>query len=249
MAISATSTDSDLFRVVDSGEFRSDLALRREAKYALHGQDVGKARAILAGNLRRQIHNDRVSRVRSIYFDDPGLSCCRANLAGLPSRRKLRVRWYDSPLPGTTFFVEVKWRENQITGKRRHQIETERPLSEWTCRRISQQIGESVSEGDRILAWQLTEPVVTVEYSREHFVSADGELRFTLDYDLRFVDQTGRHRIASGFATEATEFLLIEGKYAPGQDAEVKRLLHPLAPRISSSSKYVLGCELLGLVR
>ncbi|MBC8289772.1 MAG: polyphosphate polymerase domain-containing protein [Planctomycetes bacterium] len=248
MSVAVPQPETNAFRVVDSGEFRSDLALRREAKYALHGTDVGKVRDVLAGNLRRQIHNERVSRVRSIYFDDPGLSCCRANLAGLPSRRKLRVRWYDSPLPGTSFFLEVKWRENQITGKRRQQIQTDRPLTEFRFREIIRQIGECVADGDRILAWQLIEPIVTVEYCREHFVSSDGELRFTLDYDLQFVDQTGRNQIASGFATEASSFVLIEGKFPPGQAAEVQRLLHPLAPRISSSSKYVLGCELLGLV-
>lgn len=237
------------FRVVDTGATRSDLALRREAKFALRGVDVGKLRDILAGNLRRQIHNDRVSVVRSVYFDDAGLSCCRANLSGLASRRKLRVRWYDSPLPGRSFFVEVKWRENRITGKRRWQIESAGPLSEVTYAEMSRQIARSVGEGDRILAWQLADPTVLVEYRREHFVSADRSVRFTLDYDLRFVDQTARDRITTGFAARAGEFVVVEGKFPPGLNRELRQLLHPFSPRVTSSSKYVLGCQLLGLVR
>lgn len=249
MPLNETRTESTTFRVVNSDEFRLDLALRREAKFALPGADVGKVRDILGGNLRRQIHNDRVSVVRSVYFDDARLSCCQANLSGLASRRKLRVRWYDSPLPGTSFFIEVKWRENQITGKRRWQIETESPLTEFRYREVSRQIAECVGEGDRILAWQLTEPISIVEYRREHFVSPDGDVRFTLDYDLRFTNQSGRQRISAGFATEATGLVVVEGKFPPGRDAELRQLLHPLAPRVTSSSKYVLGCQLLGLVR
>jgi hypothetical protein len=249
MPLTETRTESTHFRVINSDEFRSDLALRREAKFALPGADVGKVRDILASNLRRQIHNDRVSGVRSVYFDDARFSCCHANLSGLTSRRKLRIRWYDLPLPGTSFFVEVKWRENQITGKRRWQIETASPLTELSYRDISRQIVECVGEGDRILAWQLTEPVAIVEYQREHFVSACGDFRFTLDYDLRFTDQTCRTRMSTGFATEATGLVIIEGKCPPGRDGELRRLLHPLAPRVTSSSKYVLGCQLLGLAR
>jgi hypothetical protein len=249
MTVAETPPETAAFRVINSDELRLDLALRREAKFALPGADVGKVRDVLAVNLRRQIHNDRVSCVRSVYFDDAGLSCCHANLSGLASRRKLRVRWYDTPLPGSLFFVEVKWRENQITGKRRWQIETGQPLTEFTYREISRQIAECVGEGERILAWQLTEPVAIVEYQREHFVSSCGDFRFTLDYELRFTDQTCRNRISTGFATEATGLVVIEAKCPPGRDGELRRLLHPLAPRITSSSKYVLGCQLLGLVR
>jgi hypothetical protein len=249
MPLTETRTGSAEFRVINSDEFRSDLAQRREAKFALRGADVGKVRDILAGNLRRLIHNDRVSVVRSVYFDDARFSCCHANLSGLASRRKLRVRWYDSALPGTSFFVEVKWRENLITGKRRWQIETARPLTEFSYRDISRQIAECVGEGDRILAWQLTEPVAIVEYQREHFISACGDFRFTLDYELRFTDQTCRTRMSTGFATEADGLVIIEGKCPLGRDGELRRHLHPLAPRVTSSSKYVLGCQRLGLAR
>ena len=237
------------FRVIDTGQVRTDLALRRESKFALRRTDPGKLRSILAGNLRRQVHAGPVSVVRSIYFDDPTLSCCQANLAGLTSRRKLRIRWYDSPLPDTSFFVEVKWRENQITGKRRWQIETGQPLSTFSYREITSQIARSVGAGDRVLAWLLTEPVLLVEYRREHFVSPDGVIRFTLDHGLRYYNQSGRNYITTQFATDAHDLIVVEGKFPASREAELPELLHPFSSRVTSSSKYVLGCQLLGLTR
>ena len=237
------------FRVIDTGQLRTDLASRQETKFALRRTDVSKIRTILAGNLRRQVHAGPISVVRSLYFDDPTLTCCRANLAGLTSRRKLRIRWYDSLLPDTSFYVEVKWRENTVTGKRRWQIETDQPLSEFSYRDISRQIARCVDAGDRALAWLLTEPVLLVEYQREHFVSSDGVIRCTLDHGLRYYDQSGRSHITAGFATDAHDLIVVEGKSPAPRAAGLPQLLHPFASRVTSSSKYVLGCQLLGLTR
>ena len=40
-----------------------------------------------------------VSLVSSIYFDDDQLNSCRESLAGVNRRTKVRLRWYDRPLP------------------------------------------------------------------------------------------------------------------------------------------------------
>ena len=116
------------FELIDDGTTRHDLTSRREIKYALVDTDVGKLRRLLEANCRRLIHNDEISVVRSIYFDDACLSSCRANLDGLGARRKLRLRWYDSLRPGTKFFVEIKWRDNRVTGKHRLEIRSEESI-------------------------------------------------------------------------------------------------------------------------
>jgi hypothetical protein len=88
-----------------------------------------------------------------------------------------------------------------------------------------------------------------VEYKREHYVSLDKVFRFTIDYDLKFYDLFGRRRFAFNFPTCCHNFLILESKFPPGRDAELSHLLHPFAPRVGSSSKYVQGCRQLGLVR
>jgi hypothetical protein len=92
------------------------------------------------------------------------------------------------------------------------------------------------------------EPIVIVEYKREHFTSNDGCLRVTLDYDLAFYDQTGKCFISTTFVQRMADFVLLEGKVPVGREQELKRLLYPFQPRADSCSKYVLGCRMLGLV-
>jgi len=242
------SARSDIFRIVDEGSLRSDLERRREIKFLLRGADIAKLRSLLRVNGKRQIHSSPVSTVRSIYFDDWQLSACHANLAGIGRRRKARLRWYDCLKPTNSFFFEIKWRDNHVTGKHRLQIHSSERLGALTYRSIVNELLETlpgrfvrdVSAGK--------EPIVLVEYKREHFTSADGCLRMTLDYDLAFYDQMGKRNISTSFVQRMDGFVLLEGKVPIGREQELRRLLHPFLPRADSCSKYVLGCRMLGLI-
>lgn len=236
------------FRVIGSQTTRSDLASRREVKFTLGAADLGKLRTILDVNCRRLVHNQRVSTVRSIYFDDVRLSACRANLAGVGRRQKLRLRWYDSLTPGKDFFFEIKWRNNRITGKHRLQIEAPRPLVEMSYRQIVEGLLATLPDQHIGQVLASSEPVAIAEYKREHFASGDGSLRITLDYDLAFYDQTGRRFMNTSFPHRLDDLIVIEGKTPVGREWELKRLLYPLALRVGRCSKYVHGCRLLGLI-
>ncbi len=65
-----------------------------------------------------------------------------------------------------------------------------------------------------------------MEYRREHFVSDDGSLRLTIDYDLCFYDQTGKQFVSTSFAHRARDFLVLEGKTPVGREHELKELLY-----------------------
>ena len=235
------------FELIDVGQSRRDLSRRREIKYALPQMDVGKLRRLLETNCRRLVHGGQVSLVRSIYFDDPGLSACRANLDGLSVRRKLRLRWYDSLDPETDFWFEVKWRENRITGKHRLQLRSAKKLAKLSFSQIRHGLEAAIS--DHLLRDLLvySEPIVVVEYRREHFATNDG-LRITLDYDLTYYDQTGRRFISNRFPLKLDGLVVLEGKTPVGREAELHRWLHPYSPRVGRCSKYVHGCCRLGLI-
>ncbi len=236
------------FNLIDTGELRSDLVRRREIKYTIEGMDVGRLRRLLEINCRRLIYNEPVSVVRSIYFDDVRLSACRANLDGLGNRQKLRLRWYDSLRPGTDFFLEIKWRNNLVTGKHRLQIQSDRPIADLPYQEIRRNL-EAVIPKQLIQYWsRYNEPVAIVQYNREHFATDDG-LRITLDYDLAWYDQTGRQSISTSFPRCQENFIVIEGKTPVGREGELRRWLHPFSPRASRCSKYVHGCFQLGLIR
>ena len=95
---------------------------------------------------------------------------------------------------------------------------------------------------------KFSEPIVIVQYNREHFVTDDG-LRLTLDYDLTYYDQTCRQTISTSFPRCIEGLIVLEGKTPVGREAELSRWLHPISPRAVRCSKYIHGCCQLGLIR
>jgi len=239
---------SGTFDLVGEDTTRKDLAVRRETKYLLPHADIGKLRSLLKGNTRRLVHNEPVSTVRSIYFDDALLSDCQANLDGISHRKKVRLRWYDSLRPREVLFFEIKWRNNRVTGKHRLELRSQQNLGTLSYSQIYNALIEILPPQHTADLLKRSDPVVIVEYSREHFISADGLLRITLDYNLKFYDQTGKQSIFTSFPLLMHDFLVMEVKGPEENLQEVKELLHPFSPRMGPCSKYVHGCCQLGLV-
>ena len=238
----------DSFHLVGEDASRQDLASRREVKFLLPGADVGKLRGLLECNGRRLVHNEPVSTVRSIYFDDVRLSDCQDNLAGISCRKKVRLRWYDSLAPDNPLFFEIKWRDNRVVGKHRLEFRPGQPLAGLTYRRIVNQLVDILPPRHAADLLNRGEPIVIVEYKREHFSSPDGRLRVTLDYDLAFYDQTGKLSVSTSFPHRMPDMFVLEAKGPQGFEGEVKELLYPYRPRVGACSKYVHGCQQLGLV-
>ncbi len=238
-----------IFEVQDDGRQRADLISRRETKYVMEGADVGMIRSILATNCSRVVHANRVSVVRSIYFDDFRMTSCFQNIEGVGKRNKVRIRWYDQLVPGCHFFFEVKWRNNLLTGKHRYEIKSDRPISEMTFPEIWNELEKVLPSKLHRMLLKYSNPTVMVEYKREHFVSMDKRARLTLDYDLVFRDQSGLRRVSPRYKQPMDRMLVVEGKTVPGEQGILPELLHPLSTRASRCSKYVHGCQLLGLVK
>lgn len=239
---------SGTFNLVGEDTTRKDLAVRRETKYLLPHADIGKLRSLLKGNTKRIIHNKPISTVRSIYFDDTLLSDCQANLDGISHRKKIRLRWYDSLMPEEVLFFEIKWRNNRVTGKHRLELHSQQNLRNLSYSQIYDGLIDILPPQHIADLLKRSDPVVIVEYHREHFISADGLLRVTLDYNLKFYDQTGKQSISTSFPFLMHDFLVMEVKGPEETLQEVKQLLHPFAPRMGPCSKYVHGCCQLGLV-
>jgi hypothetical protein len=163
-------------------------------------------------------------------------------------RRKLRLRWYDTLKPAQDFFFEIKWRDNRVTGKHRLQLRSEQPLTSLPYAQIRHNLEAAVPEHLQRELIRYSEPVVIVQYNREHFATDDG-LRLTLDYDLTYYDQTGRQLISTAFPRRLEGLVVLEGKTPVGREGELRSWLYPFAPRVGRCSKYVQGCCQLGLIR
>jgi hypothetical protein len=87
-----------------------------------------------------------------------------------------------------------------------------------------------------------------VRYRREHFISRDRSLRATIDYDISYFDQTGKQFISNSFGLGHEGLVVLEGKTPIGREHELRSLVHPLGTRAVRCSKYVHGCQMLGLI-
>lgn len=228
----------------DESELRQDLAQRAESKFVFRRHDVPTLRAALRRGATPIAYAGPVSVVRSLYFDDFQLGTCKANLAGVGIRNKLRVRWYDAELPDGDAWFEIKWRHNQATGKHRFRVPDgpalkKLPLHEWphALRRGAPERLLGVLE-------KMLQPVVVVEYRREHFALNDA--RFTLDYNLCFYPALGQQRLRLRFGERLPGVALIECKLPLNSDRNELRLLRPLGARPERFSKYVTACLRLG---
>ncbi|MCA9148889.1 MAG: VTC domain-containing protein [Planctomycetales bacterium] len=232
----------------DETALRADLATRHETKYGLTA-DVATVRRLLLRNTRQEVYSGPVSVVRSVYFDDASLAACKANLQGLARRRKLRLRWYDQPTPSNQVFLEVKWRQGRVTGKHRLRVECASSIGEMTYGEIRKSI-EPHLPSHLLSDWQRNwQPIVLVEYRREHFVTRSQDVRLTIDYDIAFYDQVGRAKIMTAFPWRDREFSVLEVKTAVDRAADTQHLWNPLALRASRCSKYVAGCRAIGLIK
>lgn len=130
--------------------------------------------------------------IRSIYFDDPFDTCMRENEDGTTPREKWRIRAYN--MDSSRISLECKRKERGMISK------TAAILSETQLQTILS--GENLpidASNSPVLNRFLEiresrgmEPKVIVEYRRKPYVHALGNVRVTLDYDIRSCDDIGR---------------------------------------------------------
>lgn len=123
--------------------------------------------------------------IRSLYFDTPTDTALREKLDGVSRREKFRIRYYD--LDPSVIHLEKKSKlaglgnkqsasltadeaQRIVDGDIAWMLHTDRPL---------------VRELYAKMRTQQLRPMTIVDYTREPFVYGPGNVRVTLDYDIR----------------------------------------------------------------
>jgi len=124
-------------------------------------------------------------RITSLYFDDVADSALFDKLAGVGDRQKIRVRIYNgSP---ETILLEKKVKRGDGIHKEREQIGL--PIYEAMRQGDPAPLLDSDSLLLREVGWLMTHrllrPKVVVDYVREAYLYAAGNVRVTFDQDLR----------------------------------------------------------------
>ena len=147
-------------------------------------------------------------RIRSLYFDTPSDKALREKIDGVNIREKFRIRFYNGD---TSFIVlEKKSKINSLCAK-----ESCRLSEEEAQRIVDGDIGWMPESGRELcrelyskMRSQGLRPKTIVDYVREPFVFAPGNVRVTMDYNIR----TGAFR---------TDFLDPETLTLPAGDSPV----------------------------
>ena len=123
--------------------------------------------------------------IRSLYFDNPADKALREKLNGVDRREKFRLRYYNSDL--TLIRLEKKSKRGGLGTK-----ETAKLTPAQAQAVVDGELAWMTDSGQplvrelyRKMATQGLRPRTLVDYTRRPFVYAPGNVRVTLDYDIR----------------------------------------------------------------
>ena len=163
------------------------VSLRHELKHQINLRED----LVLSQRLRKLFPHDKNAgldgfyRVTSLYFDTPYDSALREKIDGVNRREKFRLRYYGED---TSFIrLEKKYKINGLCGKRSARM-TQEQVKELLSGR-----SEFLLDSDEPLFIELysklkgkgLRPKTIVRYDREAFFYAPGNVRVTLDRDIR----------------------------------------------------------------
>lgn len=182
---------------------------RHEWKHVLNYADLLTLRHRLGAVMKRDPHAiDGKYHIRSLYFDNPDDKALREKIDGVNIREKFRIRLYNWDT--SLIKLEKKSKRNGLGTKYSANLTTEEAQKivdrdlDWMMASDQALVQELYCK----MRYQRLEPKTIVDYTREPFIFRPGNVRVTLDYDIR----TGQER---------TDFLDPEVVTIPARDAPI----------------------------
>lgn len=162
------------------------MALRHELKHEISYADMLALRGRLAAVMRRDEHAaGGAYKIRSLYFDNIYDKALREKIDGVNMREKFRIRYYN----GDIGFIQLekKSKIGSLTSKVQVRItsgEAQKIISgdlDWMKSSESDLVRELYAK----MRFEGLLPRTIVDYTREPFIYTPGNVRVTLDYDIR----------------------------------------------------------------
>ena len=173
-------------------------------------------------------------RVNSIYFDNSNYSSIRQNLDGVSNKKKIRVRWYGEENKLIKPLLEVKSKKGSETKKESNKIKELNDLKFLDLKNL-----ETIKNviNIKIKPKKIIYPVLSTHYDRQYFISSNGKIRATVDYNLKsiFLKNQSQLDIKKNFSFTT----ILEFKYATKLDKYVRQNLKEITLRLSKNSKFV----------
>lgn len=221
---------------------------RYERKFIVPEMDSFEIRHLILHHpaMFSEVFHER--NVNNIYFDFYGMENYHENLAGQAQRIKIRIRWY-----GKLFgeierpILELKVKRGELGKKKLFKLQPFILDKTFSFERLQKEVFEKSNLSLEIMELlKMSHPVLLSSYTRRYFLSGNKHYRITLDNNLSFYRIQSKHNsFREKFIDK--EINILELKYSAEKDLRASKITSLFPFRLTASSKYVYGVDLLAL--
>jgi len=223
------------------------MKFRHEWKHEINYSDMLVLRSRLNAIMKKDEHSiNGIYNSRTLYFDNLSDKALREKIDGLNMREKFRIRFYNGDL--SYFTLEKKSKINDLCNKISADVTAEEVQKiidgdiDWMKDSKKPLLVELYAK----MKYQGLRPKTIVAYTREAYVYKPGNVRVTLDYNIR----TGEYR--TDFLNPSTITLpagdpiyLLEVKWDEFLPDIIRDLVNLPGRRVTAFSKYE-RCRIYG---
>ena len=163
-----------------------DLKYRHELKHIISYSDMLSVRSRLSAVARPDSHaKEGRYFIRSLYFDNASDKALKEKIDGVNLREKFRIRYYDKD--PSIIHLEKKSKRGGLGTKFKASLTASKAQSivdgdiDWMMSEDNALIQELYCK----MRYQGLRPRTIVDYTREPYIYDAGNVRVTLDYDIR----------------------------------------------------------------
>ena len=176
----------------------------------------------------REQYSERT--VNSVYFDNLDLKSAFDNLDGVSNREKFRVRWYGN----NTKIFNNPILENKIK-KNFQGYKIFFKLNDFDKKKLdNENLFQLTKSVNKLILNKNLYPISMTNFKRIYLISANNEIRATLDFDLQYKKL---NNYIENFFTKV-EDIVLEFKYPASMDTYLRKQISGIT-RISKNSKYI----------
>ena len=189
-------------------------------------------------------YGDAAYHIRSLYFDNLYDKALQERMNGKAVREKFRIRYYNGD---TSYIVlEKKSKFDQLCGKESTRITKEQVqrLLDGDTAWLMESAKPLCQELYAKMRCELLRPQVIVDYTRRAYVYEPGNVRITLDYDVRTgLSNTQMFADVVTIPSDLTRPIILEVKYDHYFPTLIQDAVQLNSRRTTSFSKYA-SCRL-----
>ena len=162
------------------------MQYRHEVKHEINQMDILILRQRLSAVMQRDPHVvDGKYDIRSLYFDNADDKALKEKINGAPVREKYRIRVYNRQY--SVIHLERKFKNGNLGYKDSADLTVDetRAILQGDTDWMGKSANEVILGFYTRIRNQGLRPKVLVDYTREPFIFSAGNVRVTLDYDIR----------------------------------------------------------------